>query len=165
MKKQIFLLLIIFPLFVLQAWGDEDYERSKPSVPLYISITKTDLSQTGGDLPDKNTTVLKIEVLSKISAPHMTIEISCSGDLELVSGEGHWEGPVGKDEVVSITVLVKKTGPHKGIVRAGAGIDVSEDIRYSASDSYLFDAAKKRSTLNPPVKKDGKGRNIIEERL
>lgn len=160
--KRFFILVSLIALLIppyLQAKGRRPAE--KPKSPLSVSIAPLSDSVTAGELAD-----IVVKVISFVGADRMDLEIKLSGGIELVSGETEWSGSVQKNGETSHTITIKAPEKGGGVIKARALIVFSKGTRFS--DQALFRLGppeKLKQTPLPPVKKDNKGRDIIEYRI
>ena len=137
----------------------------KPLPPLRIRIApvQQDIIQDQikpGDIIDFN-----VSATSSIEVPQMRIEVELTGGAKLVSGDTSWSGPAGKNEEKTIVLTVRAPKSGLGKIKARVVISPSEGTRFSAAAHYgLGKEVKSKPEQEHPVKKDSKGRDIIEYR-
>ncbi len=135
----------------------------KPLPPLRVSIhpVRADLSsdriQPGGIVE------LRITAVSGIAAADMRIDLKLEGGAKLVSGETAWEGEAAKDKEITLTVSVRAPNSGKGKVRAVVSLPVSRGPHYSSEVEFeLGPAVKQKPEREPVIKKNSRGRSVIE---
>ncbi|MHB8844670.1 MAG: hypothetical protein ACYC7L_07940 [Nitrospirota bacterium] len=138
----------------------------KPQHPLQLNIAPapgTDLAAVkAGDVIDLAATA----TLSH-DAADMRITVKLSDGVELVRGDLAWSGPAKKLEPRSVRFSVRV--PEKGVgrIRAQASITAGGKKELTAKAQYLLMTATERQEqqkmkTEKPVKKDSKGRPIVE---
>lgn len=166
MKKTVVFLTLISFLLPVDLMASGRRPSSKPGSPVKISIVPVQEGLTSSDIRPGDIVDLDITAVSFIDADRMDIEIRMSGGVEFLSGETEWSGPVRKGEENILTISIRSPLKGAGKVKARAVIPLSRGTSFSASASFrLGPAVKDKPEPPPPVKKDGKGRNIIEYRL
>ena len=138
--------------------------KSKPLSPIKIEIITADKNATadnisGGDIVDFN-----VVVSSYTDITSAIVKIIPSKQLELISGSVEWEGPLkkGEDKVIPITVRIPQV--KKGKIRAKVIFHASGGTQFSSSAKFSLGGVKKKPK-STPLKKDGRGRDIMEDRL
>lgn len=135
----------------------------KPLPPLRVSIhpVRSDLSSERiqpGDIVE-----LRITAVSGIAAADMRIDLKLEGGAKLVSGETVWEGEAAQDKEITLTVSVRAPNSGKGKVSAVVSLPVARGPRYSSEAEFeLGPAAKQKPAREPAIKKNSRGRNVIE---
>lgn len=141
---------------------------SKPLPPLKISIQPVQSDITPARILPGDIVELRISAVSFLDAPELRVKVELSDGAEFVSGQTAWTGPVVKngEKVLNLTVRA----PQKGIgkVSASAIIPGSQGASFAVESWYELGAhADMKSSLTnaaPKIKKDGKGRDVIEYR-
>ncbi len=141
-------------------------QSHKPLPPLRISIVPVQSGLTPDHIKPGDAVELKVTAVSAIDAPELHINVELIGGAKLVSGDTSWSGQAAKNEEKSfiLTVQTPKTG--KGKVRARVFISPSDGgPRFSAVAQYVLGPAiKTKPEQDHAVKKDKKGRSIVEYR-
>lgn len=140
--------------------------QQKPQYPLQLSIAPApgvDLNALqAGD-------VVELAATATVSrdAADMRITVKLSEGAELVSGDLTWSGPVKKLEPRSVRFSVRV--PEKGVgrIKAQASVTAGGKKELTARAQYLLMTGKERQEqqkmkASKPVKKDSKGRPIVE---
>jgi len=157
------LLLVYYSQNPPQAWANGPL--SKPLPPLQISITPSQTGITTFDIHPGDTVEFKIAATSSITVSKMHIEVELTNGAELVSGDTSWTGPAMGGEEKSISLTVRAPVKGRGKVSARALISGNSMQSFSAEARYQLGGEDARKTEPQPlVKKDGKGRNVIEYR-
>ena len=162
---------VIMALFITVAMfnpctavGSGARPKSKPQAPIKIEIITANSNMnigniTGGDIVD-----LQILVSSYADIVNAVVNISLSRQLVLISGNVIWEGPLKKDDTKLIPITVQIPQIKGGKIKAKVVAPFSEGTSFSSSAQLSFNGVKKKPDKSP-MKKDGKGRDIIEHRL
>lgn len=136
----------------------------KPLPPLEISIAT---AQQGITPQPGDAVELAVTARSALDASEATITIKLSGDVELLSGELAWSGPVKKGESTILLITVRVPAGSRGMVKARISLPATADASFSREARYSFGKDKEQSekqSEEKPVKKDRRGRDIIEYR-
>jgi hypothetical protein len=137
----------------------------KPLPPLRISITPVQSGITPDQIKPGDIVEFKVTALSSIDVPEMSVKVELIGGADLVSGDTSWSGPAAKNEEKSITLTVQAPKKGMGSVKARVSIPPSGGTRFSARAEYVLGPlSKSKPEQEHPVKKDSKGRNVIEYR-
>lgn len=103
--------------------------------------------------------------MSFIDVQEMRIEVELIGGTKLVSGDRTWRGPALKNEEKTIVLTVRVPETGKGRIKARVTIPPSDNTRFSSETQYVLGPEiKSKPEHEHPVKKDSKGRDIIEYR-
>ena len=164
MRKVIFYLLLLSVLLSCPTSGAAAPAR-KPLPPLRISITPVQSGITPDQIKPGDIVEFKVTASSSIDVPEMRIKVELVGGAGLVSGDRSWSGPAAKNEEKSITLTVRAPETGKGRIKAKVSIPPSGGTRFSAGAEYVLGPVSKyKPEQEHPVKKDSKGRNVIEYR-
>ncbi len=107
----------------------------------------------------------KVTALSSIDVPEMNVKVELVGGADLVSGDTTWSGPAAKNEKKTITLIVRAPKKGLGRIKARVSLPPSDGARFSAQAEFrLGPEVKTKPAQEPTVKKDRKGRSIIEYR-
>ena len=158
MKILFFTLLSLLFLLPDCLMASAHHPVRKPSPPLAVSI------KTSGEIMPGATLDILVTVTSMTAAGEMRADIKLLGRIELISGELSWRGPVNKGDVIGIPLSVRVPQNGRGRVKALAFIDQPGAARFSVSESLKLSPEKDRDLSPPDLKRDGKGRDIIEYR-
>jgi hypothetical protein len=163
-RKLIPYLLLLF-VFLFHPGINGAGTSHKPLPPLRISIVPVQSGITPDQIKPGDAIEFKIAAVSSIDVPNMSIKVNFSGGAKLVSGDTSWSGPAAKNEekAIMLTVRAPKTG--KGRIRAWVTIPPSDGARFSAGAQYVMGSdAERKPEQEQPVKKDSKGRSVVEYR-
>jgi hypothetical protein len=137
----------------------------KPLPPLRISVAPVRHDITQDQIKPGDVIEFKISATSSIDVQKMSIEVELTGGAKLVSGDTSWNGPAGKNEEKTIFVTVRTPENGQGRIKARVIIPPSDGTRYSAAAHYVLGReVKSKPEQEHPVKKDRKGRDVIEYR-
>jgi len=137
--------------------------HKKPQSPVQIALSA---AQTGlapeaikpGDIVD-----FIVTVSSSIDADEMNISVTLPRGAELTAGALDWRGPSKRNEKTVLTFSAKAPNVRDSIIRASVIIPMSGGASFSASTQYpLGVQSKKKAEPSRPVKKDRKGKDVIE---
>ena len=164
--KNLYIIVLVLLVLPVDIHASGRRPSEKPKSPLSVSIAPLSGSIAAGDIKGGELVDIVVKVLSFVEADRMDLEIKLSGGIELVSGELEWSGPVQKNGETSHTITIRAPERGGGVIKARALILFSKGARFS--DQALFRLGppeKLKQTPLPPVKKDGRGREILEYRL
>ncbi len=137
----------------------------KPLPPLRISIAPVQQGIMQDQIKPGDIIEFNISAASSIDVGQMRIEVVLTGGAKLVSGNTSWSGPAGKNEVKTIVLTVRAPSSGLGRIKARAIVSPSDGTRFSAVAHYVLGKeVKSKPEQEHPVKKDSKGRDIIEYR-
>lgn len=142
-------------------------EAGKPAPPLKVAISPVDSAITPENIKAGDIIEFKVTAVSFIDVSELSLEIELAGGTKLISGDTAWRGPAVKNEEKSITVTVQAPEKGKGRLSARAGIHLSAGTRFSRQALYTLglEVREKADSKNDhPVRKDKKGRDVIEYR-
>jgi hypothetical protein len=135
----------------------------KPLPPLKVSIHPVRVDLTSDRIQPGDIVELRITAVSGIAAADMRIDLKLEGGAMLVSGETAWEGEAAQDKEITLTISVRAPSSGKGKVRAVVSLPVARGPHYSSETEFeLGPAAKPKPEREPVIKKNGRGRNVIE---
>ena len=159
--KTYLLLLIFIILPVLTVAG----QARKPLSPLRINIVPVQSGVTADLIKPGDAVAFKVTASSSIDVPEMRIEVRLEGGAQLVSGNTTWSGAASKNEEKSIILTVKAPEKGKGSIETSVSTALSDGARFSAGARYVLGSTTaSKPEQEHPVKKDSKGRNVIEYR-
>ncbi len=137
----------------------------KPISPLQISIVPTQPGLAAEQIQPGDVVEFTVTAVSLIDAQAVRIDIALTGGAELVSGDTAWKGLMGRNESHSIVLSVRAPKDGKGIIRANVSVAPSGDGRFSAMAQYVMGpGTEAKAEQRHPVKKDSRGRTVIEYR-
>ena len=165
MKRTVIIIItaILFAPLCLHAKGIRP--KGKPASPISVTISSVDESLSPDNLSSGDVLELEVRVASHAELERVSLTVKLSGHIELLRGDADWTGSLdsGDELVFPISVKVLKKGPGK--IKARAFSSFSKTSSFSASDTFRIGQGKDEKPSQLPIKKDGKGRNIIEHRL
>jgi hypothetical protein len=141
--------------------------QQKPQHPLQISIAPAQPDFDLNAVKPGDVVELAATAIASHDAEDMRITVKLSDGAELVSGDLSWSGPAKEMEPHSVRFSVRV--PEKGIGRIKAKVSINaggkKDLTNKAQ--YLLMTGKERQEqkkmkASKPVKKDSKGRPIVE---
>jgi hypothetical protein len=155
------LCLVISAAFLLSATPG----HAKPLPPLQVRITPVQSGITSGQIKPGDLMEFKVTAVSFMDVPELRINVELLGGVKLISGDTSWNGPAAKNEEKGITLTVQVPEKGKGGIRARVSIPPSNGTRFSADAHFeLGPKGKAKPEQEPAMKKDRKGRDIIEYR-
>jgi len=160
-SKTISLLLFICSIILLPGLSRAD----KPLPPLQVTIIPVNTQLLSSSINPGDVVDLKIIGRSLTDAQEIRLEVELKGDTELVSGDTAWKGSLarGQEAVLLLTVRAPRKG--RGLIKARMIMQAGQGASFSAEDRYVLGPdSKKKPALSPSIKKDKRGRNIIEVR-
>ena len=166
MVKKINLLLLPFMMMlvffqVVSAAGPS----KKPLPPLQVRITSVQPGITPDQIKAGDTVELKVTAVSFMDGQELRIEVELIGGTKLVSGDKLWSGPLKKNEEKALLLTVQSPEKGRGGIRARVSIPSTDGARFSVETQYMLGfETKTKPEHERPVKKDHKGRNVIEYR-
>jgi len=138
---------------------------SKPASPLSITIRPADKSLMPQDIREGDTLVMDVTVLSMADLDRVKVNLKLTGGIMLVQGDLSWTGSMTKGESKNLLITVKIPEMGHGKIKGTVVAKVSGNIRFSDSASFIPGKLAKEKSTPLPLKKDGRGRPIIEHRL
>lgn len=139
---------------------------AKPLPPVQISVAPAQAGLAAGDIKPGDVVEFKVIARSMMDSPEMRVTVELTGGAELVSGETSWAGPMAKGE--EKTLLFSVRAPKKGNAKIKASMETTatEGAAFRAHARYSLGEDVNAQKPGParPVKKDGKGRDVIEYR-
>lgn len=165
MKKYTLLVLVSSSLILLSAMISEGKQSGKPLPPVHISIAPVQSSVIPAEIKPGDAIDFKVTAVSFTDVQEMRIDVELTGGAKLISGETSWRGPAAKNEEKILLLKVQASEHGKGRIKARVSIPPSDGTRFSAEAQFMLGVeAKTKPEKEHPVKKDRKGRNIIEYR-
>ena len=139
--------------------------HNKPQPPLLISIEPVQPGITPTNIKAGDVVELRIIAASSLDADDVRIQVDLAGGAELVLGETVWNGSLIKNEEKTIIITVRAPAHGNGKIKARILIPESQGASFSAEDVYVLGVQpKSKPEHEHPVKKDSKGRDVIEYR-
>lgn len=157
MKKMPFLFMLLLIPAIAFSMGPDN---RKPQPPLKVSIAPASESLRAEDIRPGDEADFKATALSMMDAGELRMEVKLTGGAELISGETKWSGPLKKGE--EKTLLIRVRAPFKGAGMIRASVFTVGEPRFRAQAIYRLGGGPKEKETPPPVKKDIRGREIIE---
>jgi hypothetical protein len=157
--SSLFLILLVFPLLCNAG------PSRKPLPPLQVRIAPVQPGVTSDQLKPGDTVEFRVTAVSFIDVREMRIEVELLDGAELISGDTLWRGPASKNEEKTIVLTVRVPAKGKGRITARVMIPPTDSTRFSSETQYVLGPEiKSKPEHERPVKKDSKGRDIIEYR-
>jgi len=118
----------------------------KADMPLEVSLSMRALSEPAG------TFTLTLSAMPLMDAPLLTLDLILPDGLVTTSGTEHWEGPVARGELktLSLTIVVPDAAHYE--VRGMATITFSDSTRFVRADSVIV-------STSPSAPKSSHGRS------
>jgi hypothetical protein len=155
---------VFIALLSLFITGEKSFAK-KPSPPLQISITPVRADISASDIKPGDVVELKVSAVSFIDAQEMRVEVNLIGGAKLVKGDTSWSGPASKKEEKTLILTVQAPEKEKGRIKARVSSPPSGGARFSAEAEFILGPeVKTKPEKEPQVKKDSKGRSIVEYR-
>ncbi len=138
----------------------------KPLPPVSISITPVSSDITPDQIKPGDIVEFKVSIRSSIPVDELRIDIKLVDGTKLVSGDLSWTGHVDKREEKALFVTIQAPKNGKGGINARGSLPPADGTRFSAEAHYSFgpEIKEENNKNEHPVKKDSKGRNVIEYR-
>ncbi len=165
MKRVVYFLLFA-AIFLYPLMGTAAAPSRKPLGPMRITIAPVSAAIMSEDqIKPGDVIEFRVTAVSSIDVPDMDINIELLGGAKLVSGETSWSGPGAKNEEKTILISVQWPEQGQARIKASVSIPPSDSTRFSAVTEYPPVKNKKlKPEQEQPVKKDSKGRDVIEYR-
>jgi hypothetical protein len=162
MMKFILYSVVSALLFYSFAYGGPS---GKPLPPVEVRIVPVQTGMTGGQIKPGDIVEFKILAVSFANAQEMSIEVDLIGGAKLISGETSWKGPAPKNEEKTILLTVQAPERGRGRIRARVSLPTSDSTKFSSEAQFILGVeAKAKPAQEPVVKKDRRGRRIVEYR-
>jgi len=155
-------LLLLFALIVFSAGGAS---AKKPLPPLQVTIALLRQDIVPADIKPGETVDLVVKAVSMIDVTDMKVIIELTDGVEPVSGSLSWTGPAvqGEEKVLAVTVRAPAKGHGK--IRAMTSVHMPDGpLMFVEAYLSLGKEEQTKSVEMPPIKKDGKGRDVMEFR-
>lgn len=165
MKRTVIIIItaILFAPICLHAKGIRP--KGKPASPLSVTINPVDENLAPDSVSAGDELELEVTVVSHAKLEKISLTVKLSGHIELLRGEANWNGSLDSGEELVLPISVKVLEKGRGKIKVRAFSRLSETASFSASDTFKIGQEKEKKPSQLPLKKDGKGRNIIEHRL
>jgi hypothetical protein len=136
----------------------------KPQLPLLIRISPVDPRITPETLQPGDVVEFRVSAVAVTEADEMRISIGLEGGAEVASGPSQWKGKTAKGEETQLIFNVRVPRQGTGKIRATVTLYQDGEKTMKRSVRYYLGAEKDRKDKGPAsmLKKDSKGRNIIE---
>lgn len=166
MKQRALIYITLLSILILPGAGVSNAGPShKPLPPLQINIAPTQPGVTSSQINPGDIVEFKVIAVSFMDVQEMRIDVELTGGAKLLSGDTSWSGPAAKNEEKTFTLTVQAPEKGKGRVRARVTLPPSNSTRFSAETEFrLGPEVKNKPEQEPVIKKDRKGRSIIEYR-
>jgi hypothetical protein len=171
MLRKTFLPLCIFCTIVsLSASVCYAGRSQKPLSPIRITIVPTHAGVTPAGIKPGDVVEFKVTAVSFLDTQEMRIKVELSDGAELVDGNAAWSGPAAKNEEKVFIITVRASQEGKGKIWVHGAIPGSQGASFATESWYQLGAdanASMKSSVKgakPPVRKDSKGRDVIEYR-
>jgi len=165
MKRIVIVIITAILLAPLCIYASGSRPGGKPASLLSLKISTADESFLPDNVSDGDVVDLEVTLVSHAELERVDVSVRLSGHIELLQGEIDWSGPLkaGEEIVFPVSLRVLKNG--RGKIKARALSQLSKTASFSASHTFNLGRDKEEKPSHLPVKKDSKGRNIIEQRL
>ncbi len=163
MKKSVFFLGIFVMCLSAGTAIGMAASGEKPLPPLFISIAAVPPVVNPADIRPGDVVEFKVVARSFMDADTMVIKVDLAEGVELVSGDTSWSGPVARNEEKTVNFTVRAPAKGAGKIKARVSIRGARDEAFSKQVQYEMGVeANKKTRPIPPVKKDSRGRGLIE---
>ncbi len=137
----------------------------KPLPPLTVSIVPAQPGLTPANIKPGGAVEFRVVARSLMEARQMDIRIELTSGAELVSGDRAWSGPMTKGGEKAINIVVRAPKKGTGRIKARVSISGAHGASFVAESQYLLGIdTGEQASPKPPVKRDSRGRKIIEYR-
>lgn len=138
---------------------------SKPQAPVKITIEAAQPGVAPDSVKPGDVVGLIVAAVSFVDTDAMNITVIIPDGAVLIEGDLSWSGPARKNEVKALPVTIRAPRKGKGLVKAKLSITLSGGPAFSTSSEYtLGHVEKPKPEPARPVRKDSKGRDVIEYR-
>ena len=161
MPQKLSVILSVFIIVCFPLTG----KAAKPLPPIQVTIEPTQAGLQPVDIKPGDTVEFSVTARAHSDAQDMRIAIKILGGAVLVSGETSWSGPVAKNAEKSLILTVRAPQKGAGRIKARVEVVVAEGASFGAESEYTLGVEVKQKTApSPKIKKDVKGRDVIEYR-
>lgn len=137
----------------------------KPLPPLQVRIAPVQAGITSDQIKPGDIVELRVSALSMVDAQELRIKVELVGGAKLISGDTSWNGPAAKNEEKAITLTVQAPMTGKGRIKVSVSSPPADGTRFSGGAEYVLGPnVKMKPEKEYPLKKDSKGRDVIEYR-
>jgi len=155
-------LLLLFVLIIFSAGGAS---AKKPLPPLQVTIALVRQDIAPADIKPGETVDLVVKVVSMIDVTDMKVIIELTGGVEAVSGNLSWAGPAVQGEEKVLAVTVRAPAKDHGKIKARASVHMPNGPHFAAEAQLALGSEEQvKPAERPLIKKDGKGRDVMEYR-
>lgn len=159
MKQIILFVCILF----ISASPAASLGSRKALPPLSLNIAPVQADVVPSDIQPDESLDFVVTARSMMEAPEMRIRIELTGGAELLSGETSWSGPVEKNTEKQMRITVRTPAKGKGEIKASVALPLDNKPGFRIETRYVLGPdADKKPQKEPRVKKDKRGRDIIE---
>ncbi len=159
--KQIILFICI--LFVSVWPGTSLAAGRKALPPLFVTIAPVQTGVTQSSIQPGETLDFLVTARSMTEAPEMRIRIELTGGAELLYGGTSWSGPVEKNTEKQMKITVRTPAKGKGGIKASISLPHDNKPGFRVETTYILGPdTDKKPHREPRIKKDKRGRDIIE---
>lgn len=165
MKTMIASLLILTAGFAYSPVMSESGQLHKPMPPLTVNISLVQKGVSPADVKPGDVVELLAVAKTSLDSPEMSISVVLAGGAELVSGDLFWKGraTAGREQILRFSVRVPLAGQGRLVARVSVS-DGKGVVFGSESTCILGPEAQSKPLQTVPLKKDKKGRPIMEYR-
>ena len=157
--------LAMLLLLVSVVFSAEGVYAKKPLPPLQITIAPARQDINPADVKPGEIVDLVVKASSMIDAPDLKVIVELTGGVELVSGDLLWTGPAARGEEKFVAITVRAPAKGHGRIKARTSVHMPDGPRFSAEAQLALGSEEQvKSESTPPVKKDRKGRDVMEYR-
>ncbi len=128
--SRIFVITVFLTSFFLAV---QPAEATKPMAPLEMSLELGGTPQVGGEVP------VTLKIRSFIEVPLMKVQLTLPTGIEMVSGQGTWEGELTAGSLKELTFILKIKESGRHVVRAMATIQFQGGMKMAKGARLLID--------------------------
>lgn len=155
--------LLVF-LFLMPA-SSPAKEARKPLSPLHIRIETDTPGVTQKQIKPGDVIQFTVSGISFMDVEELRIAVELTGGAKLIAGDTSWSGQAKKNEEKKITFTVQAPKSGHGQIRARISLPPTQGGRFSAEARFdLGPKVREKFEHELAVKKDSKGRDVIEYR-
>ena len=156
--------LLLFLSLLITAGNNSSF--AKPFGSAYIIIAPVEPGLRTEEITKGDVVELQITARSFIEADVMEITTQLAPGLELIEGQKDWVGTVKKSKTVTLRIKVRVIGQGGGKITSRLELLLGGNTLFSDHSTYTLGKHKrKKGEAEPRLRKDRKGRNIIEHQL
>lgn len=151
--------------FSMISSAQESRTRPKPQPPLRITITPAQPGVTSETIKPGDVVELNVSAVAFVDTDALQVTINIPEGAVLVAGELSWTGPAMKNEMKTLPITIKVPLKGNGSVKAHLSITRSGSTVFTTSSEYVLGGVKKsKPESERPVRKDSRGKDVIEYR-